>query len=217
MPSNAISAQGSTLQIQTGTGAAKTITAATIGNPTILTSATHGLAAGDVVTISAIVGTLGTDATNGLNGKTFVVEYVTTNTIALYKHNSTGLVYTSGGSATPVSYTTIAEVKSFSGFDGQASEIDVTTLASTAKEFRLGLVDEGGFSFEMNQVNADAGQAALRVSKNAGSIKSYKLTLPNAEVATFTAFAKALPTAGGVDGVLTSSVALRISGSVAWA
>jgi hypothetical protein len=216
MPSNAISAQGTTLQIATGTGAAKTITAATPGNPTILTSSAHGLSAGDVVTIAAIVGTIGTDATNGLNGKTFVITHTTANTIAI-DQNTLGLAYTSGGTATPVTYTTISEVKSFSGFDGQASEIDVTTLASTAKEFRLGLVDEGGFSFEMNQVNADAGQAALRVSKNAGTLKTYKLTLPNAEVATFTAFAKALPSAGGVDGVLTSSVSLRISGSVSWA
>lgn len=216
MASDAISAQGSTLKISTGTGAAKNITAAAIGNPTIITSTTHGLANGDVVSIAAISGTLGSDATNGLNGKSFVVSNVTTNTFAV-QVNSTGLVYTSGGTATPVTYTQIKEVKTFSGFDGQASEIDVTNLDSTAKEFRLGLVDEGGFSFEMNQVNTDPGQIALRASKNAGTIRTYQLTLPNAEVATFTAFAKALPTAGGVDGVLTSSVALRISGSVAWA
>lgn len=212
MPSNAISAQGSTLQIQTGTGGAKTITAISKANPCVITSTAHGLAAGDRVTIASVGGM------TELNGNSYVVEYVTANTFSLYKVDSTNYTtYTSGGTATPVTYTTIAEVKSYSGFDGQASEIDVTNLASTAKEFRLGLVDEGGFSFEINQVNSDAGQAALRASKNAGTLKSYKLTLPNAEVATFTAYAKALPTAGGVDSVVTSSVALRISGAVAWA
>jgi hypothetical protein len=216
MTSAAISAQGTTLKISTGTGGAKTITAGAIGNPTILTSAAHGLANGDVVAIAAIVGTLGTDATNGLNGKSFVISNITTNTFAI-EVNSTGLAYTSGGTATPVTYTQIKELKTFSGFDGQAAEIDITNLDSTAKEFRLGLVDSGGFSFEINQLNSDPGQAALRTSKVAGTLKTYQLTLPNAEVATFTAYAKALPSAGGVDGVLTSSVALRISGSVTWA
>lgn len=211
MPSNAISAQGSTLQIQTGTGGAKTVTGVSKANPCVVTSTAHGFVAGDRVTFASVGGM------TELNGNSYIVEYVTANTFSLFKVDSTGFTtYTSGGTATPVTYTVIAEVKSFSGFDGQASEIDVTNLASTAKEFRLGLVDEGGFSFEMNQVNADAGQAALRASKNAGTLKSYKLALPNGEVATFGAYAKSLPTAGGVDNVLSSSVALRISGAVAW-
>lgn len=210
--SNAISAQGSTLQIQTGTGGAKTVTGVTKANPCVVTSAAHGLSVGDRVTFASVGGM------TELNGNSYIVEYVTANTFSLFKVDSSNYgTYTSGGTATPVTYTTIAEVKSFSGFDGQASEIDVTSMQSTAKEFRLGLVDEGGFSFEMNQINSDPGQAALRASKNAGTIKSYKLTLPNAEVATFTAFAKATPTSGGVDSVVTSSVALRISGAVAWA
>ena len=51
-----ISAQGSTLQISTGTGGAKTITAITVGNPTIITSAAHGLSNGDVVTFASLTG-----------------------------------------------------------------------------------------------------------------------------------------------------------------
>lgn len=212
MASNAISAQGTTLQIQTGTGSAKNITAISKGNPCIVTSTAHGLAAGDRVTIASVGGMV------ELNGNSYVIEYVTANTFSLYKVDSTSYTtYTSGGTATPVTYTQIKEVKSYSGFDGQASEIDITNFDSTAKEFRLGLVDEGGFSFEMAQLNSDPGQAALRASRNAGTLKSYKLTLPNAEVATFTAYAKSLPSSGGVDDVIKSSVSLRISGSVAWA
>ncbi len=211
--SNAISAQGSTLQIETGTGGAKTVTAVAVGNPTILTSAAHGLSVGDVVTFNS--GFTGTNAAD-LNGKTAVLRYVTTNTFAV-DIDSTGHTITAGtGSATPVSFTAISEVKTFSGFDGAASEIDVTHLGSTAKEFRLGLVDEGGFTFEMNRVDADAGQVALLASRNAGTLKNYKLTLPNAEVAQFTAFAKTYPVQGGVDGVVSHSIGLRISGAVTW-
>jgi hypothetical protein len=211
MSSNAISAQGSILQIATGTGGAKTVTAISKGYPCIVTSTAHGFAAGDRVTFASVGGM------TELNGNSYVIEYVTANTFSLHKVDSTSYTtYTSGGTATPVTHTAIAEVKSYSGFDGQASEIDVTDFASTAKEFRLGLVDEGGFSFEMHQLNSNPGQQALRASRNAGTLKSYKLILPNAEVATFNAFAKSLPSAGSVDGVVTSSVALRISGPVVW-
>jgi Lambda phage tail tube protein, TTP len=211
--SDAISAQGSQLKISTGTGGAKTITAISVGNPTILTSTAHGLGAGDVV---ALAGFTGTNA-GELNGFSFVVTNVTANTFAIQK-NTVGMTITAGaGTATPASFTTIAEVKTYSGLDGAASEIDVTHLGSLAKEFRLGLVDEGGFTFEMNRVQGDPGQVAVFTSRNAGTIKTYKLQLPNGEVATFDAFAKTFPVAGGVDGVVAHSIALRVSGAVSWA
>ncbi|MBK7592267.1 MAG: phage tail protein, partial [Betaproteobacteria bacterium] len=43
MASTAISAQGTIVQIATGTGGAKTITAVTVGYPAIVTSTAHGL------------------------------------------------------------------------------------------------------------------------------------------------------------------------------
>ena len=69
--------------------------------------------------------------------------------------------YASGGSATPVQWTKISNVKSYSGFDGSASEIERTNFDSTAKEFILGLFDPGAFSIEVDQDNSDAGQLAL--------------------------------------------------------
>ena len=214
MSSNAISAQGSTLQVSTGTGGAKTITAITQGNPCIVTSTGHGLGKGDRVTFAAIAGM------TQLNGVTATVEYVTTNTIALYGIDSSAYTaYSSGGTATPVTFTAISEVQTFSGFDGQASELDTTDLNSTAKEFKLGLVDNGSFTFTMNTVLSDAGQTTVRSSRDTSTSRQYKLTLPSGtpSVATFTAYAKQVPVAGGVDAVLKSNVSLRITGAVTWA
>lgn len=208
--SDAISAQGSTLEIETGSGGSKSISGIALGNPTIITATSHGFSNGDVVTIASVGGT------TVLNGNTYVVKNVTTNTFAVEENTTGGSSWTSGGTATPNTYTEIAEVKTFSGFDGQASEIDVTHLGSTAKEFRLGLDDSGGFSFEINTINADAGQAALLASKNAGTLKNYKLTLPNGDVATFDAYAKGFPITGGVDGIVGSSISLRITGAITW-
>jgi len=207
-----ISAQGSVLSIATGTGAAKTITAISVGNPAIVTSAAHGLSNGDVVTIAAVAGTMSTT----LNGTSRVVSNKTTDTFALLDFDSTGLTYTSGGTATPQTYTVINGVVSFSGFDGAASELDTTDLASTAMEFISGLKDEGKFDFEMKVIKADNGQISARAARTSGAVTGFKLALPDTSVATWNALVKSMPAAGGVNAVLKGTVSTRITGPVAW-
>ncbi len=55
----------------------KTITAITQANPGVVTSAAHGYANGDWITISGVVGMV------NLNGNTFIIAGVTTNTYTL--------------------------------------------------------------------------------------------------------------------------------------
>ena len=126
MASTAISAQGSIVQIATGSGGAKTITGVAVGNPTILTSSAHGFSNGDVVTFAALTGA---DAAL-LNGLTFTVRDKTTNTFAV-SVDTTGKTITAGsGTATPTTFTQINNIKTFSGFDGQASELERKFLIS---------------------------------------------------------------------------------------
>lgn len=207
-----ISAQGSTLQIATGTGGAKTITAIAPGNPTIFTCAGHGFTNGTAVSLAAIVGTIAAQ----LNGETHVVSNVTANTFALLDEDSTGMVYTSGGTATPQTYTKIGGLVSFDGFDGAADELDTTDLDSTAKEFISGIKDEGKFSFEAKTIKTDTGQIALRANRTSGAVVGMKLTLPDASVASFNVIVKAMPTSGGVNAVLKGKIDTRISGPVVW-
>jgi hypothetical protein len=208
-----ISAQGSKLEIATGSGGAKTITAIAPGNPTIVTSAAHGFTNGTVVALAAITGTIGTP----LNGTNRVASNVTANTYAIDDLDSTGLTYTSGGTATPQAYTKINGLLSFDGFDGSADELDTTDLDSTAKEFVSGIKDEGKFGFEMKTLKTDAGQTALRAVRASGAVTGFRLTLPDTSVATFTALVKTIPTAGGVNAVLKGKVDTKISGPVSWA
>lgn len=210
MASSAISAQGSLLAIGTGSGAAKTVSALAVGNPTILTSAAHGFLSGDVVTLS---GFTGADAAT-LNGQTVSVRNVTTNTFAVYI-DTTGKTITGTGTATPQTFTDVANIKTFSGFDGSASEIDVSNLSSTAKEFRLGLTDPGQFTIEIDYDNANAGHIALRSKQVSGTLSNFKLTLPNSNVITFTGYVKKFSLAGAVDAVAKTSVDIRISGAIA--
>lgn len=210
MTSTAIPAQGSILQIATGAGSAKTITGVSVGNPTILTATAHGLANGDVVTLAALTGL---DAAT-LNGLTVSVRNITTNTFAVYV-DTTGKTITAGsGTATPVSFTAVANIKDFSGFDGSASEIEVTNLDSVAKEFRLGLTDAGQFTINIDYDNSNAGHIALRAKQVSGLLTNFKFTLPNSNAITFSGYVKKFSLAGGVDAVTKTAVDIRVSGAV---
>jgi len=208
----AISAQGSKIEIATGTGGAKNITAVTVGNPTIIGSTSHGLTSGTVVALAALTGA---DAAL-LNGQSLIITNVTTSTFAV-QVDTTGKTITAGsGTATPVTYTEISEVISFTPPEASASEIDTTHLASTAKEYLLGLTDNGEISMEMNYVEDDNGQQAMITSNINSTKKGYKITLPNTTVFSFEAYCKgisAIPKAG-VDSKLTRSARLRVTGAV---
>lgn len=207
-----ISAQGSTLSISTGTGAAKVITGISAGNPAIVTSEAHGLSNGDVVALATIVGTMSTP----LNGSSRVVSNVTADTFAILDANTLALTYTSGGTATPVTYTKINGVDSYDGLDGAADDLETTDLDSAAKEFISGLVDEGKFSFNAKTLHADPGQIAVRAARASGAAKSIKLVFPDAVVATFSVLVKSVPVSGGVNAVLKRKIDMKITGAVAW-
>lgn len=209
MASTAISAQGSVVSIGTGTGSAKTITGVAVGFPTIITSTAHGLSEGDVVTL---VGLTGADAAL-LNGQSVVVRNITTNTFAV-NINTVGKTITASGTATPVTWTAVANLRSFTGFDGQPSEIEVTNLDSTAKEFRIGIQDPGKFGFEIDYDSSNAGHNSLRSKFQSGALSNVKLVLPNAAAISFSAYVKKFSLQGGVDAIARASVEMRISGAV---
>lgn len=212
MTSTAISAQGSTLQVATGSGSAKTITVMAKGNPTVITAVAHGLINGDVVVIS------GASAPTTLNG-TYVISNVTTDTFAI-QLDTTGAATLAGSPiATPQTWTQINNVKTFKGFDGKTTVIDATNLSSLAKEKRAGLIDFGQFAFDMDVDMSDAGQNAIRAFQVSSAVINYKLTLPNAKTATFAAFVESGATAqdGGVDKIVMASVTLEITGPVTFA
>ncbi|ARK56307.1 phage tail protein [Burkholderia pseudomallei] len=207
---SAISTQGSILQVATGSGGPLTITALADGDPTILTSAAHGLMLGDVVTIS------GSTAPPGLNA-TFPILAKTTNTFAI-NLDTTGAAAMAGSPiATPVAWTAIKNFKTVKGFDGKVAKLDATNLASTAKEWVPGLLDPGQFTFDVDVDMADPGQIALRNNLYSAAVVPFKLTLPNGHTATFNAFVETFPWDGGVDKLLSANVNLMITGPVTYA
>lgn len=207
-----ITAQGSILQIGGAAGGAKTLTAMTPGNPTIFTSAAHGLNNGDIGAVAAVVGTVAA----AVNGTNRIIANKTPNTFAFLDLDSTGLTYTSGGTFTPATFTKINGLQSFTGFDGQASELDNTDMDSTAMEFLLGLKDEGKFTLGIKVIKTDPGQIALRAARTSGLLLPLRLTIPDGSIATFNVLVKSFPTDGAVNAILKASIETRITGAVVW-
>lgn len=128
--------------------------------------------------------------------------------------NAQGSTFTFANiSGTPV---TVGGIASFTGFDGTASDIDVTTLASVAKEYRQGLQDFGKFTIQMMRDPADAGQIELALATAAQATRACVLTLPSGHTASFTAYVKSLTSDGGVDAIVKGTSEMKITGAVTW-
>ncbi len=210
MSSSAISAQGSKLYIGASTSGAKNITAITKAFNAQITSTAHGLAKGDRVTFASVGGM------TELNTLSGVVLSVATDTFVVNIDTREFTTYTSGGTATPIEWTQIKEISTFSFGGGERSEIDVTNLDSTAKEYRLGLKDNGNMEIALRVVHSDAGQTACRTALGADDPVPFKIDLPNAESGTFDGLVKSMPESGGVDAVYEGSLTIRVTGDITW-
>lgn len=122
-----------------------------------------------------------------------------------------------GNGASPQVYTTITEIKTFTGPGGSASVIDVTDLSSTAKEKRMGLMDEGQLSFTINYVPNDTQHAQLRTDRSNRTLRSFQIVFNDGSPAstwTFTGYVLSFAVSGAVDAVIEANVTLEISGSI---
>ena len=121
------------------------------------------------------------------------------------------------GSTLAIGATTIENLYSFSGFDGEANEIDITNLESLAKEYLIGLTDFGSFSGEYHPdwTGTATGQDALRAAEGSPTPSAFTLTTLGGANATFNALVKnASSASGGVDAAMTGSFSLKITGDV---
>lgn len=124
------------------------------------------------------------------------------------------------GAASPI---TINGVVGITGLgSGSATEIDTTTLASSAKEFRQGLQDFGSIDIELIRNQDDDGQAELAAIKASQTTREFVITLPNIDptvtlnVATFNGFCTQLTADIGADEVVRGNATIRITGEITW-
>jgi hypothetical protein len=208
--SKAVSSQGLKIEVETGKQTAISTVEISAAKPAVLTKANEAWELGDVAYIK-------TSTIAPLVGMSFPLKPTGTaaaGTAEMVGSDTTGETDDSAASVELVDWAQLCETKTFNGFNGQASEIDVTTICSEAKEYRTGLQDFGTFDFDMNYVPTDESQKALMDAKASGKPIWIRVTLPdNMGAYVFQALVRQITMSGGVDTVLSSSVSLRITGA----
>lgn len=121
--------------------------------------------------------------------------------------------------ASPEVFSEIGQVMSISGPDGSVTEIDVTNLSSTAKEFIIGLPDEGSVSLEVSWDYADAtaNHDTLWAARAASTQEHVQIRLSDSPRTTmdFQCFVTTYSVSLGVDDKVGATIGLRITGAVA--
>lgn len=209
--SRAVSSQGTHFYIEAASATPVTtvITGISKAAKAVVTFASHTYVVGDVLSFAAIVGMT---EMNGLDG---IVGAKTATTVTLENIDSTLFTtYGSAGTAGLMQFIETCQHKSYSGFDGQASEIDSTTLCSTAKEKNLGLQDFGGMSADLHYVEDDAFQVEAKVAKREALPRWFKLVKKNNYIKIFEGYVRSLSDSGAVDGTNAGTLAVTITGEV---
>lgn len=109
---------------------------------------------------------------------------------------------------------TIGGIVSLSLGDGSAQDIDVTTLASTAKEYCQGLQDLGDFTMELVRNFSDVGQVELNDAKVGQSTRNFEITASDGTTITFAGNVKSFTIDAGADDVIRSTATVKISGDI---
>jgi len=138
------------------------------------------------------------------------------------RYAAKGTLLKKGDGASPEVFTTVAQI--FGGPDGPSyaqDELDVTDHSSPSgfREFIGGLKDAGEVSGELHfdpdsTTHNDA--AGLIKELKDGTVKNWQIYFPNAAKVTFAALVTAFELAAPVDGKLTASFSMKISGLPVW-
>jgi hypothetical protein len=95
---------------------------------------------------------------------------------------------------------------------GQATENDVTTLCSTAKEFRLGLTDAGTMSVNGHWLQSDPAQKVIKAADRDKKPRLIQVIFEDGSIFASLALVSQRSWSGAVDGVVTGAFNFRLTG-----
>lgn len=114
------------------------------------------------------------------------------------------------GSAT---FAKIGEVTNVGAPSGEAADIDTTHLESEAKEYLVGLPDEGNIEISMNAIEGDDGHDELLSAKDDQSRRWLKIIWSSGSTWYIKALVKKYTWSAGVDNKIDASSSFRTSGA----
>lgn len=115
----------------------------------------------------------------------------------------------------PPNYQFIPEIRTIGGPDGSAPLIDVTDLDSTAREFKLGLKDEGAFSLQLMYIPGNTVHALLRNAWSNRTTLWFRITYTDGTLWEFEGIVQNMSGNINLDSVVESNVTIKVSGSIA--
>ena len=120
-------------------------------------------------------------------------------------------------STSPISWDTIGQVTDISGPDGSTSQVEVTHLLSTGKEYVAGLADFGQFQFtvQWDHATTSTQHAALYDDFVAGTTDNYRLYFSDSPqtILAATGFPSGYSLSLGVDQPVQANISIKISGA----
>ena len=125
----------------------------------------------------------------------------------LSNENADSTVY---GSAT---FAALGETASVGEPSGEAADIEITHLLSTAKEYLIGLPDNGNMALGGNFVPTDPGQLVAITAMDAQTPRWAKWVFSSGAVWSIKVYVKKFAPSAEVDGKVPFATALRTTGA----
>lgn len=114
-------------------------------------------------------------------------------------------------------YDNVAQVTGVSGLGGgSATVIEASNLDSTAREFIMGLPDEGEITLELNFDPDDTEHDKLEDVRASRTLTQFKITMTDTTPTTYTFSGYVLSVSKNfvIDDLVKASVTIRVSGAV---
>lgn len=130
---------------------------------------------------------------------------------------SQGVVISVADGASPLVYSAIGEIVSFTGPGGSANVIDVSALDSSAREKLVGLADNGQLTLEVNYDPAnEATHSSLRVDRDAATLRDFRIVFTDtgAEQWDFQGYILGFSVGGSVDEKVNATYTIEITGTI---
>lgn len=136
-------------------------------------------------------------------------------------YSATGTLLKIGDGASPEVFTNIGQVRDISGPGFAMSVEEATHHGSSWKEYVPGMLEGGEVSFEIlldtdDATHYQASAASLYSDMINRRKRNFKMVLPDANTTTFAfaAYVTSFEVGAPVEGLLTASVTLQITGNV---
>lgn len=113
------------------------------------------------------------------------------------------------GSAT---FAQVGQVHNIGAPSGEANDIETTHLDSTAKEYLIGLPDNGSIEIGMNALSGDAGHSVAIAALNDQNRRWLKVIWSNGNVWSITVLIKKYTWSAGIDNKVDAAMNMRTSG-----